>query len=64
MEGRGDSLTSGPKFKMFKLFKRKVTASECGKLGNLIKRERERAKYKVFHERMAKRSGTKIEWAE
>lgn len=49
---------------MFKLFKRKTTASEAGKLGSLVKKERARARYKVFHERMAKRAGTKIEWAE
>jgi hypothetical protein len=49
---------------MFNLFKRKPTASDIGKLGNAVKRKRERSRYKAFHDRMAERVGTNIEWAD
>lgn len=41
-----------------------ITASEAGRLGNQVKRERERERYKQFHDEMRRAQGKpKWEWS-
>ena len=51
---------------MFGFFKRKaMTVREAGALGAAVKRERDRERYKRFHDDMRARLGLpKVEWKE
>lgn len=44
-------------------FKKPITASEAGRLGNMVKKDRARARYVEFHNRMAEKAGTEIRWS-